>query len=306
MLVTNNANNQLPAFLVNKSRCVAKYTKDTVVYFHVGMFDSYTEDYIFKHSGCDVIPISLNDLKTYTFVEDVKFAADNKVSKEFKLMKTQYVRKLKRGKQLCEHLKETDFDEEMLTESDQECVDLYMRYERVEDSIEGMKLKPWQAEVMQKLESPNDRSIIWVYGKRGGEGKTWLQNYIEMFFGHHRVYLGKITTKNETGEGEMQQTSMAFKNIFVFNIAKSESFMTMLGETYRVLEGIKDGDLYLGRRRRSVQTPNTVIVFANEPPEYERLSLDRWSVYKITPANELKLCYFYFKSASEGVLRIEN
>ena len=44
---------------------------------------------------------------------------------------------------------------------------------------ENIKSKPWQISILEEIKIPTERNIIWVVGKSDGEGKTWLQNYIE-------------------------------------------------------------------------------------------------------------------------------
>ena len=55
---------------------------------------------------------------------------------------------------------------------------------------ENIEFKPLQLSILEEVEIPTERKIIWVVGKSYGEGKTWLQNYIEHKYGNRRFVSG--------------------------------------------------------------------------------------------------------------------
>ena len=48
---------------------------------------------------------------------------------------------------------------------------------------ENIEFKPWQLSILEEVEIPTERKMIWVVGKSCGDGKTWLQNYIKYKYG---------------------------------------------------------------------------------------------------------------------------
>ena len=46
---------------------------------------------------------------------------------------------------------------------------------------------------MDSASLPSNREVIWVIGRKGDEGKTWFQSYMEAVFGYVSVFfqLGK-------------------------------------------------------------------------------------------------------------------
>jgi len=282
MLKTNN---ELPVELTDKSRTVAKYEKDGVSFYHVGMFDSYTEDHMFKQSRLQAKGVTLGDIKEYTHIKDLVFGLE-KVKRHVSNCRADHEKKLKRGKLLYEVLQTDDCSVDMLPVTDQNCLSLYSNYLRTtNENVGNIILKPWQQTIIRELNNPTERQVIWVFGKRGSEGKTWMQIYLEKVFGPHRVHLGTLTNKADNMCYALSRESLVFKDIFLFNIARSDAHMCTKSDAYAVMEGIKDGYYFSSKyvsTRIQFKTPNTVIVFANTPPDQERLSKDRWIIYEIT------------------------
>jgi len=272
----------IPTSVINKARTVAKYAKDDQVYYHVSMFNSCTAQYMTKLSGSEATAVSLNDIKEYTYLEDVVHGLD-KVRKEVTKYTETHEKKLQRGKLLYQVVQSVD-SHFMLPRQDQQCIELYSNYQRSIESMDQVELHPWQKELLTDIDKVCDRTIIWIYGTKGGEGKTWFQKYIEIVYGERRVYGGTLSSKADNVCYALSKEMLSFKDIFLFNIARSDSEMTVQPDAYAVIEGIKDGRYFSGKYSSAqlyFKTPNTVIVFANIAPDLKRLSFDRWCVYKI-------------------------
>ena len=92
----------------------------------------------------------------------------------------QYRQKMEVGKAVSTllHLNE-HLSEESLTDEYKRALKLYRQSQIQHVSVhENATLKPWQKQVMALIEQPTHREVIWVVGQKGGEGKTFLQNYI--------------------------------------------------------------------------------------------------------------------------------
>ena len=145
---------------------------------------------------------------------------------------------------------------------------------------EHATLKPWQKEVLTFIQQPTHREVIWVVGQKGGEGKTFLQNYIKYNYSGRRVIVTDIATSTKDIAYFLSKFPLECKDIFLFNHPCS----TTETIAYDMLEGIKDGHKVSAKydtRGLFFKTPNTVIVFSNEFPMTRVLKKDRWSIYEI-------------------------
>ena len=131
---------------------------------------------------------------------------------------------------------------------------------------DNTEFKPWQISILEEVEIPTKRKIIWVLGKSCGEGKTWLQNYIEYKYGDRRVVSGiSLQTKSGIITHALTKHPLATADIFLFNIGKSVDTLTEIN--YDMLEGIKDGELFASKydsQRIKVNTPNIVMVVESQ------------------------------------------
>ena len=76
--------------------------------------------------------------------------------------------------------------EESLSRKHKFCLDLYRKHRQLVDTNAAV-LKQWQKLLMTELEKSHARRVVWVIGRSGNEGKTWLQNYIESLYCYERV-----------------------------------------------------------------------------------------------------------------------
>ena len=94
-----------------------------------------------------------------------------------------YLERIELGKKIAIILDKGVIREESLTKERKVSLDLYRR-QRPRFDIATMELRPWQEQALKKVETPSE---IWIIGRRGNEGKTWFQCYMEAYFGFHRV-----------------------------------------------------------------------------------------------------------------------
>ena len=89
-----------------------------------------------------------------------------------------------------------DLSEESLTAEYKKALKLYRQSQVQHVPVyENPMLKPWQKKVMTFIQQPTHREVIWVIGQQGGEGKSFLQNYIKYHYSDRRM----ITTDIATG-----------------------------------------------------------------------------------------------------------
>ena len=192
----------------------------------------------------------------------------------------EYKYKLAQGKILYQSMYDMDIAEESLRPEFKEMLDLY-RKQREYMNINQVILRPWQQSLLEYMK-PSDREIIWVIGKKGNEGKTWFQKYMESKYGWSKIICG-INLKMKGGSicQLLRKRSLMTTDIFLFDVGKEK---TEEGINYDVLESIKNGwitaDKYNSEQFRC-HTPNTVVVFSNEKPDIKEAVKDRWKILQI-------------------------
>ena len=148
-----------------------------------------------------------------------------------------YLEKIELGKKIDDIMSEGVILEESLTKERKLALDLY-RKQRPRFNILDVKLRPWQEEALQLIEIPTERKVIWMTGRRGNEGKTWFQSYLELYLGYHRVARVDLRIKHANVCQVLKKRSLASVNVFLFNDSRSVSGEEL--ELYRILEDIKD------------------------------------------------------------------
>jgi len=137
----------------------------------------------------------------------------------------------------------------------------------------GFGFRPWQQQVIKKLNEQTNRQVLWVWDSVGKTGKNTLTRYI---LTHYRAFLSV--------GGKSEDIAHAFRSssdiqVAVFNFTRDkQSFIN-----YSVLENFKDGNLFSPKYESSMLffKPCKVIVFANFEPEMDKLSIDRWDIYEV-------------------------
>ncbi|AUM61904.1 Rep [uncultured virus] len=132
----------------------------------------------------------------------------------------------------------------------------------------------WQKQALSLLESePDDRSIYWIWEPTGGRGKTQFCKYCVV----------KKDALMLTGKSaDMYHMLSKFPNkrkIILVDIPRSQQDYL----NYGAIEQIKNGLVFSGKYEGCQLVFNCphVFVFANEPPDLSKMSMDRWKVYHI-------------------------
>lgn len=181
------------------------------------------------------------------------------------------------------------FDERVRTR--EECIDefpgVYARYPRfVSELLERRRVSSlqtqvftprdgWQRRLDEDLRGPVDRrKVYWVYGRTGGEGKSyfalnWRKDGSDTF----------IVTGGRFADIFYGFMCAGCPGVIFFDWARDseEAF------PYKVLENFKNG-FFLNTKYETKQvrfdSPH-LVVFSNFAPNMEKLSLDRWDIREI-------------------------
>lgn len=136
----------------------------------------------------------------------------------------------------------------------------------------------WQLKLLDEvLQSPDDRTIMWIFEREGNTGKTQFCKYLAVMHdaliisgGAKDIKHGIVTYIDKMGRAP---------KIVMCNIPRTkEDFVSYAG-----LEEVKDGIFFSPKYESSMVVYNSphLICFANFEPDYNALSLDRWNVQEI-------------------------
>lgn len=133
----------------------------------------------------------------------------------------------------------------------------------------------WQSDLETHLEddAPNDRVVEFYVDTEGNSGKSWMVRYLlQKYEGAQQIRPGK--------ELDMAYEIDESKWIFLFDVPRSK----MEHFQYSILECLKDRMIFSGKydsRMKTLRRTPHVLVFCNEEPDMEKLSMDRYLINRI-------------------------
>lgn len=137
----------------------------------------------------------------------------------------------------------------------------------------------WEKFVYNELiKEPNDRDILWLWEQTGCAGKTTFAKWIYQNLSKVVVLSGKASDM-KNGIIQYEATNGFLPEIVIINIPRASSKFV----SYTGLEEIKDMFFFSGKYEGGMvcgKNPH-LLCFANEEPEYDAMSADRWKVYNI-------------------------
>lgn len=142
--------------------------------------------------------------------------------------------------------------------------------------------KDWEIEILNIIsEEPDDRTIYWYWSEAGNLGKTTFCKFLCI---KHKACLlsgkgadvrnGALTWKKDMGE---------YPRVCVFPVPRSFNSEYL---SYEAMENVKDALFYSGKYEGgTVADPCPhLFVFANFPPDEDKMSTDRWVIRNIDVA----------------------
>jgi len=146
----------------------------------------------------------------------------------------------------------------------------------MKDPMEGLSLFGWQTEVLGILRGAVDPRIIhWYWEPTGSCGKTTFATHIIMHFDAIYLQGGKKSDIAHAYNGQ---------RVVIFDLPRSmQDFIS-----YDGLESVKNGILFSPKYDSTMKLFDRphVIVFANFPPDEDKLSHDRWRVTTLSPPDD--------------------
>lgn len=146
-----------------------------------------------------------------------------------------------------------------------------------------LDLYPWQQDVMNWLNAPNDRWIDIIYDPLGNCGKSIFAEYLEST-GHAE----DIPPMREMEKIMGWVATRPIKKLYTVDMPRGMK-KDKLGEFYSGLECIKNGRAYDWRHQAAsirFDRPR-IVVFTNMLPDLELMSIDRWKLWRMQPDHSL-------------------
>jgi len=144
----------------------------------------------------------------------------------------------------------------------------------LKEKIELCEPSGWQEELVKICLGPIDkRKVIWFYDPRGQRGKSEIVKYLVVK--HNALFV--------EGQGKyVKYAVMEFGNpkIILYDLPRSFNKDYICWST---LENIKNGLIFNTHYKSKMCIFNSphLVLFANELPDWSKLSADRWQVYEI-------------------------
>lgn len=161
---------------------------------------------------------------------------------------------------------------------------------RLQKNLQNAQLRPWQMDLISALDKQTDRQVLWVYDVHGNAGKSWFAKYL---YG----YKNYLYFENKSKLSDIAHLVATTRPSGVcFDIPRSAYKLgsdKVMRHTfsYGSLESLKNGMIsstkyqgccsYVGELK--------VLVFSNNVPELDQLSLDRWQLCRIDDNQLVKL-----------------
>lgn len=146
----------------------------------------------------------------------------------------------------------------------------------------NIQWKPWQQKVLDIIkDTPNRRTVNWFWEDSGNVGKSFLARYLGLRYDCIICDGKKDNVFNQIKIWDEKNPHLLAPDLILLDIPRSYHDSQI---SYGCIEKIKDGQLYSGKYEggQIYLAPVHVICFANQPPETDKLSEDRWNIVEIT------------------------
>lgn len=154
------------------------------------------------------------------------------------------------------------------------------------------KLYEWQHKVLELVDKPDDRSVFWIWSKKGCTGKTTLAKLLclchngtlldgkksDILYSATEAVLSNSEDSDHKSRDHLVDDEAFYlaKRIFILDLSRTcENFVS-----YDSIEKLKNGFWFSGKyeSKMIMIPPPVVIIFANFLPERQKLSEDRWVI----------------------------
>jgi hypothetical protein len=137
----------------------------------------------------------------------------------------------------------------------------------------------WEQEILNIIkDEPDDRTIYWYWSEGGKIGKTSFCKYLTVK--HGAIALSGKAADMRNGIVDYMKTNGVTPELICIPLPRSFNTDYL---NYEGIENVKDMYFYSGKYEGGMVCGNCphVFVFANEPPDTDKMSSDRWCVKQI-------------------------
>lgn len=154
---------------------------------------------------------------------------------------------------------------------------------------------PWQSSLISilydkgeiSIQTPDDRSIIWITDKKGNSGKSKLVKYL-CFNSNDIVKISFGTA----GQLRSSVISIGPRKVYIVDIPRTLGEDDSIPALISALEDIKNGYIVsamYGKHQQLMMDPPHIVIFTNADCPHNMMSADRWKSYNISEEKELSL-----------------
>lgn len=144
---------------------------------------------------------------------------------------------------------------------------------------------PWQARVFEfACAEADERTIYWIYEGKGNTGKSSLCKYLCVH--HGAVLISGKGSDIKFGIVKYFERNGRYPELILADIPRSRAEFI----SYTALEEVKNGCFFSGKYESDMCVFNAprLICFSNSRPDVEKMSKDRWQIWRITDKD---LCF---------------
>lgn len=139
--------------------------------------------------------------------------------------------------------------------------------------LKQFQLFEWQNKLIEIIKSePDDRTVHWYWSSEGNLGKSSFAKYLVATINATPAVSGKYSDIINL----IYKTNMDNCRCIVFDIPRNHGNKV----SYSAIESIKNGMIVNTKYETGSKLFNSphVIILANQPPDSEKLSADRWNI----------------------------
>jgi len=142
-------------------------------------------------------------------------------------------------------------------------------------------LRPWQRDILELVQQePDDRTINWYYETLGGIGKSALVKLL--CYKYNAIMCSGKSADMKYSILKYYEEKNDYPKIVIFDVPRSSiSYIS-----YQGIEEVKNGCFASTKYECSMVIMNSphILVFANEYPNIDKLSPDRWKITDLSIA----------------------
>lgn len=151
---------------------------------------------------------------------------------------------------------------------------------KVKDPMEDLVPYDWQQEIIDLVKTePDKRTIHWYWEPRGGKGKSVLMFHLALKY--NALVVGGKADDMKCAIAAYQKDDKPMPEVICMDVPR----VVGANVSYAGIESVKNGCFFSGKYESGMVMMNSphVIVFANEAPYMEKMSVDRWHIVNIAP-----------------------